>query len=114
MKTGRDIPDNSGFLRLLWQLQLPPKVLNFLWRDSTNSLPTRFHLSTKHVPIAATCPFCLAAPETTLHVLVRCSFAQTGLASCTAAETLEAGMICWSVWTHRNDLVWNSKHPDAS
>ncbi|KAM6542308.1 hypothetical protein CsatB_006755 [Cannabis sativa] len=23
-------------------------------------------------------------------------------------------MVCWSVWTHRNDLVWNSKHSDAS
>ncbi|XP_060960628.1 uncharacterized protein LOC133031203 [Cannabis sativa] len=97
MKTSRDIPDNSDFWRLLWQLQLPPKVLNFLWRASTNSLPTRFHLSTKHIPIAATCPFCLVAPETTLHVLA-----------------LEAGMICWSVWTRHNDLVWNSKHPDAS
>ncbi|KAM6564303.1 hypothetical protein CsatB_024301 [Cannabis sativa] len=137
MKTNRDSPDNSVFWRLLWQLQLPPKVLNFLWRASTNSLPTRFHLSTKHVPIAATCPFCLAAPEMTLHVQVGCSFAQSfwskvpinvvvpdamlfsswfeaGLASWNTVEALEAGMICSSVWTHRNDLVWNSKRPDAS
>ncbi|KAM6563495.1 hypothetical protein CsatB_023493 [Cannabis sativa] len=136
MKSIRDIPDSSRFWQLLWQLQLPPKVLNFLWRASTNSLPTRFHLSIKYLPIAATCPFCLAAPETTLHVLVRCSFAQScwskvpitavapdamsfsswfeaGLASWNTAEALEVGMVCWSIWTHRNDLVWNSKHPDA-
>ncbi|KAF4355679.1 hypothetical protein F8388_013096 [Cannabis sativa] len=136
MKSNRDIHDSFGFWRLLWQLQLPPKVLNFLWRVSTNSLPTRFHLSIKHIPIAATCPFCLAAPETTLHVLVRCSFAQScwskvsitdvapdamlfsnwfeaGLASWNTAEALEASMVCWSIWTHRNDLVWNFKHPDA-
>ncbi|KAF4390935.1 hypothetical protein G4B88_030613 [Cannabis sativa] len=137
MKPNKDIPDSSVIWRLLWQLQLPPKVLNFLWRSSTNSLPTRFNLSTKHVPIAATCPFCLAAPETILHVLVQCSFAQScwskapisvvapdalmfsswfeaGLVSWNSVEALEAGMVCWSVWTHRNELVWNSKHPDAS
>ncbi|KAF4393864.1 hypothetical protein F8388_018355 [Cannabis sativa] len=102
--------DTSG----VFTLQLPPKVLNFLWRASTNNLPTRFHLSTKHIPIAATCAFCLAAPETTLHVLVRCSFAQScwskvpipvvapdamlfsswfeaGLTSWNTAEALEAG-----------------------
>ncbi|XP_060968349.1 uncharacterized protein LOC133035923 [Cannabis sativa] len=77
MKTSRDIPDNSGIWRLLWQLQLPPKVLNFLWRASTNSLPTRLNLSTKHVPIAVMCSFCLATPETTMHVLAQCSFAKS-------------------------------------
>ncbi|KAF4364091.1 hypothetical protein F8388_003471 [Cannabis sativa] len=108
MKSNRDIPDSSG--------------------ASTNNLPTRFQLSIKHVPIAATCPFCLAALETTLHVLVRCSFAQScwskvsitavapdamlfsswfevGLASWNTVEALEAGMVCWSIWTHRNNLV---------
>ncbi|KAF4364085.1 hypothetical protein G4B88_015119 [Cannabis sativa] len=137
MKPSRDSLGNSGIWRLLWQLQLPPKVLNFLWRASTNSLPTRFNLSTKHVPIAATCLFCLAAPETILHVLVRCSFARSCwskvpvtvvvpdamlfsswfeavLVSWNSAEALEAGMVCWSVWTRRNELVWNFKHPDAS
>ncbi|KAF4404367.1 hypothetical protein G4B88_014823 [Cannabis sativa] len=137
MKPSRDIPESSGIWRLLWQLQLPPKVLNFMWRASTNSLPTRFNLSTKHVPIAATCLFCLAAPETILHVLVQCSFAQScwskvpisvvaldammfsswfeaGLVSWNSVEALEAGMVCWSVWTHQSELVWNSKHPDAT
>ncbi|KAM6588598.1 hypothetical protein CsatA_011203 [Cannabis sativa] len=89
------------------------------------------------VPIVATCPFCLAAPETILHVLVRCSFARScwskvpitgvapdamlfsswleaGLVLWNSAEALEAGMVCWSIWNRRNELVWNFKHPDAS
>ncbi|KAF4382084.1 hypothetical protein F8388_001229 [Cannabis sativa] len=120
----------------IYQLNFPPNVLNFLWRASTNSLPTRINLSTKHVPIAATCPFCFAAPETILHVLVQCSFARScwskvpitgvvpdamlfsswleaGLVSWNSAEVLEAGMVCWSIWNRRNELVWNFKHPDA-
>uniref|UniRef100_A0A803Q5Q9 Uncharacterized protein n=1 Tax=Cannabis sativa TaxID=3483 RepID=A0A803Q5Q9_CANSA len=77
LKTSSILPDNSGFWHQLWQLKLPPKVLNFLWRASSNSLPTRFQLSSRHVPIDSTCPFCRAAPETTLHVLMRCQFAQS-------------------------------------
>uniref|UniRef100_A0A803PBR3 Uncharacterized protein n=1 Tax=Cannabis sativa TaxID=3483 RepID=A0A803PBR3_CANSA len=74
------------------------------------------------------------APETTLHVLVRCDFAQSWwFASCvpaiaadamTFAGWLEEGlqfwnkanflgdaMICWAIWKLRNNLVWNSKQP---
>ncbi|XP_060960744.1 uncharacterized protein LOC133031285 [Cannabis sativa] len=57
------------------QLKLPPKVLNFLWRASSNSLP-------KSVP----------------------AFVKT-------SEVIEAAMTFWSIWTHRNDLIWNSKQP---
>uniref|UniRef100_A0A803PES3 Reverse transcriptase zinc-binding domain-containing protein n=1 Tax=Cannabis sativa TaxID=3483 RepID=A0A803PES3_CANSA len=75
-KTSNLQPDNSGFWLKLWQLKLPPMVKDFLWRVCTNSLPTRFQLSTKHVPIDPLCPLCMAAPETAIHVLVRCVFAQ--------------------------------------
>ncbi|KAF4385970.1 hypothetical protein G4B88_031105 [Cannabis sativa] len=136
-KTSSNVPNNLGLWRQLWQLKLPPKVVNFLWRVSTNSLPSRFQLSTKTIPIDPRCPFCLAAPETALHVLVRCSFAQScwrrshvpsvapgaivftswfegGLKAWNVAESLEAAMILWSIWKHRNELVWNSKQQDAN
>ncbi|KAF4388051.1 hypothetical protein F8388_014734 [Cannabis sativa] len=106
MKTSRDIPDNSGIWRLLWQLQLPPKVLNFLWRASTNSLPTRVLL----LKVSGARFQSVVAPDAMLFS----SWFEAGLVSWNTAEALEAGMVCWSVWTHRNDLVWNSKHPDAS
>ncbi|KAM6577771.1 hypothetical protein CsatB_029608 [Cannabis sativa] len=137
IKGNIDMAANSGFWKQLWQLKLPPKVLDFLWRASTNCLPTRFQLMTKHVPINTLCPFCNAAPETALHVLVRCPFAQgcwslvrvpvvataamtwaawfeEGLVRWTMAERLEASMVCWSVWKHRNELVWNAKQPVVS
>lgn len=31
---------NSGFWRTFWNLKIPSKVKNFLWRASTNCLPT--------------------------------------------------------------------------
>lgn len=33
--------DNSGFWRKLWQLKIPSKMKNFLWRAVTNCLPTK-------------------------------------------------------------------------
>ncbi|XP_030503490.1 uncharacterized protein LOC115718807 [Cannabis sativa] len=84
MKSNRDIPDSPGFWRLLWQLQLPPKLLE----QGSN--------------------YCLA-PDAILFS----SWFEAGLGSWNTAEALEAGMVCWSIWTHRNELVWNSKHPDA-
>uniref|UniRef100_A0A803NVY9 Reverse transcriptase zinc-binding domain-containing protein n=1 Tax=Cannabis sativa TaxID=3483 RepID=A0A803NVY9_CANSA len=136
-KTSSNVPNNSRFWCQLWHLKLPPKVVNFLWRVSTNSLPTRFQLSTKNIPIDPRCPFCLVAPETALHVLVRCSFAQSywsqshvpsiapgamvftswfdgGLKAWNVAKSLEAAMILWSIWKHRNELVWNSNQQDSN
>ncbi|KAM6558899.1 hypothetical protein CsatA_028138 [Cannabis sativa] len=137
IKGVNEMAANSGFWKQLWQLKLPPKVLNFLWRVSTNCLPTHFQLRVRHVPINTSCPFCNAAPETSLHVLVRCRFAQDcwavsrvpavagtamtftawfeeGLDKWTMAERVEASMVCWSVWKHRNELVWNSTMPTVS
>ncbi|KAF4399114.1 hypothetical protein G4B88_023708 [Cannabis sativa] len=96
IKSNRDIPDSSGFWRLLWQLQLPPKVLNCMWRASTKSLPTRFHFSIKHVPIAATCPFCLAAPETTLHVLSKVPITAVAPDAMLFSSWFEAGLASWN------------------
>uniref|UniRef100_A0A803QS69 Reverse transcriptase domain-containing protein n=1 Tax=Cannabis sativa TaxID=3483 RepID=A0A803QS69_CANSA len=129
-------PVFSGAWTKLWQLKLPPKVKDFLWRVCTNSFPTRFQLTTKHIPINSDYPMCLAAPETSLHVLVRCPFAQNywqqsqipavglaamlfcswweeGLQVWNEAECLEAGMVLWSIWKVRNEVVWNEKQPTS-
>lgn len=42
---------NSGFWRRLWNLKIPPKVKNFLWRAANGYLPTKAALRLKHVPI---------------------------------------------------------------
>lgn len=40
-KTHSHTAANSGFWRKLWNLKIPPKVKNFLWRAAANCLPTK-------------------------------------------------------------------------
>uniref|UniRef100_A0A803QB69 RNase H type-1 domain-containing protein n=1 Tax=Cannabis sativa TaxID=3483 RepID=A0A803QB69_CANSA len=124
--------DNSGFWRSLWQLKVPPKVKNFLWRACTNCLPTCFQLSLRKVPIEVTCPICHGETETILHILVDCPFSYNcwstaaiprvastatsfagwfddGLKLWTKEDRTGAAMLCWSIWNNRNNSVWNSK-----
>ncbi|XP_074378086.1 uncharacterized protein LOC141719606 [Apium graveolens] len=41
--------NNSGFWHTLWNLKIPPKVKNFLWRASNDCLPSREMLRTRNV-----------------------------------------------------------------
>ncbi|KAM6546616.1 hypothetical protein CsatB_027352 [Cannabis sativa] len=125
---------SSDLWKKLWTLNLPPKVLNFLWRVCTNCLPTKFMLSTKHVQISTSCPLCSAAPETALHLLVRCNFAKScwqqtsvptvapaamtfgswfeeGFSRWSEVVCVEAAMTLWALWKVRNEVVWNSVSP---
>ncbi|KAF4379751.1 hypothetical protein F8388_023768 [Cannabis sativa] len=125
---------SSDLWKKLWTLNLPPKVLNFLWRVCSNCLPTKFMLSTKHVQIDTSCPLCSAAPETALHLLVRCSFAKScwqqtcvpivapaamtfgswfeeGFSRWSDVVCVEAAMTLWALWKVRNEVVWNSVSP---
>lgn len=70
-----EFPEVS-FWRKLWSLQLPGKVLNFLWRTCKECLPTCVALARKHVSINNTCPWCQIYEESIVHVLIECQFAQ--------------------------------------
>lgn len=69
--------DNSGFWRKLWNLKIPPKVKNFLWRAVNNCLPTKDMLRAKQVRVNNVCPVCNSAAESILHTLVLCPFAES-------------------------------------
>lgn len=68
---------NSDFWRNLWNLKIPPKIKSFLWRASTNCLPTRDMLLTKRVPVIITCPVCNEYPESCLHIFTQCAYAES-------------------------------------
>ncbi|KAL8149774.1 hypothetical protein AgCh_006690 [Apium graveolens] len=76
-KCDRMLEDNSGFWRKMWNLKIPPKVKNFLWRALSNCLPTKDLLRQRHVQISAVCPTCNDHNESILHSLVQCSFAMS-------------------------------------
>lgn len=67
---------NSDFWRNLWNLKIPQKAKNFIWRATSNCLPSKDLLRVRRVEVNTLCTVCNAEPETTLHSLVSCSFSQ--------------------------------------
>lgn len=68
-------PPNSSVWRQLWQLLVPAKVRNFLWRTMANVVPTADNLMQHRVKVHHLCPICNASNETIYHVLFDCPFA---------------------------------------
>ncbi|CAI9773810.1 unnamed protein product [Fraxinus pennsylvanica] len=121
----------DSFWRTIWNLKIPAKVRNFLWRASQLVLPTADHLRAKRVDIDKLCPVCLQHDESVLHSLVHCTLARRvwdtlGInSSPSLADSFKdwlnivlsnnkevrelIGMTCWAIWTNRNEVVWQSR-----
>ena len=56
----------------IWQLQVPPKIKNFLWRACRNALPTKQALMKRKIIADPICERCLSAVEETEHALWSC------------------------------------------
>lgn len=120
----------------IWNLKLPPKTKNFLWRALTGCLPTKEHLLCTRVAVTALCPVCNNEQETAIHSLVSCRFARLcwthsgymvniqnftsfthwmnmAIEIFTGEELKLIGMICWSIWNNRNEIVWNPKREES-
>uniref|UniRef100_A0A803PIM4 Reverse transcriptase zinc-binding domain-containing protein n=1 Tax=Cannabis sativa TaxID=3483 RepID=A0A803PIM4_CANSA len=128
--------ENQARWKLLWQLDVPPKVHHFIWRAILGCLPTKSQLNTKHVNVDLMCPFGNFTSESIHHVLLQCGFAQScwrvsgvnmaaGLGVdfsswfFNVAETqsrvlaCEAAIVGWKIWPARNDVLWNNKSCSA-
>uniref|UniRef100_A0A803P6B0 Reverse transcriptase domain-containing protein n=1 Tax=Cannabis sativa TaxID=3483 RepID=A0A803P6B0_CANSA len=128
---------NAGFWRKLWDLKIPPKISNFLWRAATNTLPTCVQLQHRHVPISRVCSRCNLEDETTMHALVTCPHSRAcwnrsgaNLQATDAAgffdwllvvfekesvATLEeVAVLSWSIWKSRNEFIWQNKTSSAA
>lgn len=53
----------------MWNLKLPGKVINLLWRSCRKCLPTAATLVNKKVNISAFCSWCQTCVEDDKHVL---------------------------------------------
>lgn len=122
-----------GFWSGIWNLKVPPKVKNLIWRMCRGCLPTRVRLVDKGVTCPTNCASCASNSEDLLHVFFDCPFAlqvwnKTGLWSSVhhaisvtdsavsaifhLLEHLSADLIqrlssvLWSLWKHRNLKVW--------
>lgn len=54
---GESCGQEDGFWKKLWNLQLPGKILNFLWRACHNVLSTAVELARKQVDVNVMCPW---------------------------------------------------------
>ncbi|XP_062119896.1 uncharacterized protein LOC133834323 [Humulus lupulus] len=124
--------NNSGFWRDLWNLKIPPKVKDFIWRAVSNCLPTRFQLGHRKITLPCTlCPRCLRSVETIPHCLVGCFFAMAcwrfaGIPAVAIGDNSFGGwlqdrfkawgddmkhravMVSWALWQVRNEKVWKN------
>ncbi|XP_062089021.1 uncharacterized protein LOC133795583 [Humulus lupulus] len=122
--------NNSGFWKDLWNLKIPPKVKDLIWRAASNCLPTRFQLGYRKITLPSSlCPICSRYAETIPHCLVGCSFAMAcwwfaGLPVVAIGDNSFGGwlqdrfkvwgddmrhmavMVCWALWQVRNEKVW--------
>lgn len=69
------LPD-AGFLRKLWNLQLPGKIQFFIWRTCRLCFPIDIELINKRVNLDSKCSHCRVENEDAKHVLFDCQFAR--------------------------------------
>ena len=78
MQAGPSNPDTSKWLwNGIWKLKVPNKVRHFMWRASSESLPTNFNLCSRHILPDNNCALCEDHPEDVLHCLWLCDYAKS-------------------------------------
>uniref|UniRef100_A0A7N2MHA8 Reverse transcriptase zinc-binding domain-containing protein n=1 Tax=Quercus lobata TaxID=97700 RepID=A0A7N2MHA8_QUELO len=121
--------------KTFWSLNTPPKVRNFLWRASSDILPTRVNLLRRKIQVDPRCTLCGQHDETTTHILWDCPYAQnvwalvrgklqksrSGVLSfyelaqmmmtrLTTSELETWAMVSWSIWNARNKFHFEQNH----
>ncbi|KAJ1417008.1 Reverse transcriptase zinc-binding domain [Sesbania bispinosa] len=56
----------------IWRLEAPENIRFLVWLIHHDSLPTKYFLASRRIPITPTCPRCVNGKETTLHCLRDC------------------------------------------
>lgn len=61
----------------LWQLHIPARMKQFLWKCATGVLPTKTRLQSRHVPLQDDfCELCREENETVYHAIIGCRCAR--------------------------------------
>ena len=111
----------------LWKLLIPPKVQNFVWRASSDILPTQANLVRRKVPVNPKCAICGMQDETFIHILWHCPLANNAWAlvlgklqkcdssaqnfhdlACTLMEKLSKRDI--EIWAMVAQSIWNAQN----
>lgn len=126
----------------IWGLKCSPKTKLLLWKTAQNALPVGSNLQIRHISDSVKCPHC-NEEETELHLFFHCPFASLvwklapfketllpeNISSITAGISLTRNLTClppsgvgdgplapwifWTIWTSRNQLIFNKKRIPA-
>ncbi|CAL1410544.1 unnamed protein product [Linum trigynum] len=119
--------------KLLWSLNLPPKIKVFMWRFTREALASGERVNKRNPERSGACPFC-DQHETQSHAFFECSWASriwrsTGVARCfelrgdsncmdwvrnvvktvPVSELEEWIVLLWALWRERNAHLFNGK-----
>ncbi|KAF7837557.1 reverse transcriptase [Senna tora] len=63
---------DSSLWKWIWNLGIPPKVKNFLWRLCSNALPSLNNLSKRRIVLSPRCQICNQEEESIEHIFLMC------------------------------------------
>ena len=121
----------------IWAVETTPKLRLFLWKLAQGALPLGANLQTRGLTTNTNCPHC-NAPETAIHLILHCPFAQQvwelapispttkffNSVSIYQILTMAPALVClprtgitaylfswigWNLWTSRNRLVFENR-----
>ena len=119
--------------KLIWKLDLPPKLLIFLWQLCHSSLGVRSTLHARQILPFATCALCSTNDETIDHLFRSCPLIQQlwqlptlrtwlGFSLCQSPllhslqrlkkhppHVVKLVFLLWSIWKERNDVIFNQQ-----
>ncbi|CAN1173790.1 Putative ribonuclease H protein At1g65750 [Linum perenne] len=126
----------QGAWSQLWNLSVPPRIKNFIWRLAREVIPTRAALRRRHILVPGGCGICGNGSEDYNHLFYDCPYAtdcweqaglllwisaiRTGtphsdgrlqmiLQAAQADSRDKAGIVLWGIWKERNRQVWRSE-----
>lgn len=125
--------DDRKMWNRIWQLHIPPKVQNFVWRACSDILPIRTNLCRRKVPLDPVCGICQKQNETVAHALWSCPMARNvwalvagklqkrsskadiyvlvrELMAVLSTKELEVwAIVSWPIWNARNRCLFDKK-----
>ncbi|CAN1763719.1 Putative ribonuclease H protein At1g65750 [Linum perenne] len=126
----------QGAWTQLWDLSVPPRIKNFMWRLGREVIPTRAALRRRHIAVPSGCGVCGNDSEDYNHLFFDCSFAtdcwnhaglsvwinsirmsvpqsseriQRILQAAQSDSRDKASTVLWGIWNERNRRVWRNE-----
>lgn len=130
---------SAGPWMIIWQIKVPHRIKNFLWKVGHNILPVRSFIASRIRDIDVSCPLCKSEIESSFHLFWECSIVQNiwkkiwtwwnvqipptldksaflkSLLLCPSevpnrtAQLIVSAVALWNIWKSRNLVIFQSQ-----